>query len=136
MKTLVSGVLVRLGSLSSEGKFFRACSRVSWFKFIGARRRGGGEGKLPYILSDLKRSRKVIKCFLIPFSCPPQPGPKFLRSIRKSIYRGYIPKNLVPSVLARLGSRSTEGIFLRAWFQLPWFNQKVLSPSVQKGLNY
>ena len=99
MKSLVSGVLVRLGSLSSEGKFLRACSRVSWFTFIEG-------GKLPYILSDLKRSRKsnqmlsntiLMSTENVKFY---QPGPTFPGSIRKSIYRGYIPKNLVPSVRA------------------------------------
>ena len=65
-----------------------------------------------------------------------EPGPKCPGSIRKSFDQGYLPKNLVPSVLARLGSLTTEGIFMRACFQLPWFNQKVLSPSVEKGLNY
>ena len=110
MKSLVSGVLdlVRLGSLSSEGKFLRACSRVSWFKFIDRGEKGGGGGgsKLPYILSDLKRSRKsnqmlsntiLMSTENVKFY---QPGPTFPGSIRKSIYRGYIPKNLVPSVRA------------------------------------
>ena len=114
MKSLVSGVLVRLGSLSSEGKFLRACSRVSWFTFIDRGEEGGDGGwgggglggKLPYILSDLKRSRKsnqmlsntiLMSTENVKFY---QPGPTFPGSIRKSIYRGYIPKNLVPSVQA------------------------------------
>ena len=112
MKSLVSGVLVRLGSLSSEGKFLRACSRVSWFTFIDRGEEGGNGGwgglfdKLPYILSDLKRSRKsnqmlsntiLMSTENVKFY---QPGPTFPGSIRKSIYRGYIPKNLVPSVRA------------------------------------
>ena len=63
-------------------------------------------GKLPYILSDLKRSRKsnqmlsntiLMSTENVKFY---QPGPTFPGSIRKSIYRGYIPKNLVPSVRA------------------------------------
>ena len=69
---------------------------------------GGGVlgGKLPYILSDLKRSRKsnqmlsntiLMSTENVKFY---QPGPTFPGSIRKSIYRGYIPKNLVPSVRA------------------------------------
>ena len=139
MKSLVSGVLVRVGSLSSEGKFLRACSRVSWFIFID---RGKEVGScLTYCLISSNRE-KLIKCFLITFSCPPkfpglirksiyrwhipknlvpsvrahgEPGPKCPGSIRKSYYRVYLPKNLVPSVLVRLGSRSTEFTFLRTW---------------------
>ena len=113
MKSLVSGVLVRLGSLSREGKFLRACSRVSWFTFIDRGEEGGNGGwgglfdKLPYILSDLKRSRKsnqmlsntlLMSTENVKFY---QPGPTFPGSIRKSIYRGYVPKNLVPSVRAQ-----------------------------------
>ena len=67
MKSLVLGVLARLGSLSSEDKFLRACSRVSWFKFIDRGEEGEG-GKLPYILSDLKRSRKsnqMLSCTIL-----------------------------------------------------------------------
>ena len=133
-------------------------------------------GKLPYILSDLKRSRKsnqmlsntiLMSTENVKFY---QPGPTFPGSIRKSIYRGYIPKNLVPSVraheepgpkcpgsirksfdrvylpknlvpsvraheslvpsvLARLGSRSTKGTFLRTWSQVSWLTESLV-PSV------
>ena len=58
-----------------------------------------------------------------------QPGPTFPGSIRKSIYRGYIPKNLVPSVRARLGSLSTEFTFLRTWSQVSWLTESLV-PSV------
>ena len=68
-----------------------------------------------------------------------QPGPTFPGSIRKSIYRGYIPKNLVPSVRAHeepgpkcpgsIGSLSTEFTFLRTWSQVSRLTESLV-PSV------
>ena len=90
---------------------------------------------MPYILSDLKRSRKsnqmlsntiLMSTENVKFY---QPGPTFPGSIRKSIYRGYIPKNLVPSVRARLGSLSTEFTFLRTWSQVSGLTESLV-PSV------
>ena len=143
MKSLVSGVLVRLGSLWSEDKFLRACSRVSWFKFIDLGEEGG-VSCLTYCLIS-SNPGKVIKCFLIPFSCPPKPWnfisvvPSFLARLGSLSTEGTflrtwaqvsrLTKSLVPSVLARLGSLPTEFTFLRTWSQVSRL-MKSLVPSV------
>ena len=100
---------------------------------------------MSYILSDLKRSRKsnqmlsntiLMSTENVKFY---QPGPTFPGSIGKSIYRGYIPKNLVPSVRAHeepgpkcpgsIGSLSTEFTFLRTWSQVSGLTESLV-PSV------
>ena len=143
MKSLVSGVLVRLGSLWSEDKFSRACSPVSWFKFIDLGEEGG-VSCLTYCLISSDPG-KVIKCFLIPFSCPPKAWnfisvvPSFLARLESLSTEGTflrtwsqvsgLTKSLVPSVLARLGSLPTEFTFLRTWSQVSRLT-KSLVPSV------
>lgn len=90
MKSLVSGVLVRLGSLSSEDKF-----EEPGLKCPGSIRKSFDQGYLP---------KNLVPSVL----AHEEPGPTCPGSIRKSFDRGYFPKSVVPVTLVQSESSFPE----------------------------